>query len=347
MRRVLLLILTSVLVVTLSSCGVEGKRYSVARYVGEYNSGIYFLLSDKLDETKTHLYKFYEEEFIQVDTFEGFLFTMMSEGKLLGTYYDESTVLLMEYDIDTKILESYVVSNTPSFPRLMSYHDGVAMFYSSGVQAIGDESLILYSTTTKEVILEIDDPSIDMGFGVGDFDQDYVYLVQEQSPNNEIYKGVRIDRATNQIETFESIQQYISYGFDSNQIFYRSVISSNNSLLVSKNDLPTEFFTKYNDYRLRVYFDPASQTFIFSNNQAETIEILEGDTFVSYEVDFNDYSFGYINSEVYYTIDIKEYGSFYKRDVLKIEIKSIETNEVLYTSKNITIATQSVWNKLQ
>jgi len=347
MRRVLLLVLTGVLIVLLSSCGVEGKRYSVARYVGEYNSGIYFLLSDKLDETKTHLYKFYEEEFIQVDTFEGFLFTMMSEGKLLGTYYDESTVLLMEYDIDSKILESYVVSNTPNFPRLMSYHEGIAMFYSSGIQAKGDESVVLYSTITKETILIVDDPDIDMGFGVGDFDQDFIYLVQEYSSNNEAYEGVRIDRLTNQIETFESIQQYISYGIDSNQIFYQSVISRNNRLLISKNDVPTEFFTKYNDYMLRLHYDPFTETFAFSNIQSKTIEILENDTFVSYDVDFNEYSFGYINSEIYYSIDMKEYGSFYKRDILKIEIKSIETNEVLYSSKNITIATQSVWNKLQ
>ncbi len=78
--------------------------------------------------------------------------------------------------------------------------------------------------------------------------------------------------------------------------------------------------------------------------QDETIEILNGETFTTYDVEFNGYSFGFIDSATYYTFDIKTYGSIFKREVAVIEIRSIESNEVLYTSGTITIANQSKWD---
>jgi hypothetical protein len=339
--------MTFLVVILLSSCGVENRRYTYINYLGLYNAETYFVLSDQWEEGSKHLYRFEDDEFVFVKEFKDSFITYFADGIVFslswnGRYANPD---LIEYHIDTGETKEYTLPVYPEFGRIMGYHDGVLMFYSAGLQKSGDELLVLYSTITSEVTYEYDGLEIDLGYGVGDFDSEYIYLANERGNYSEAFEGVRINIETEEIETYQSPEMYVSYGYDDNQIFYTSQIADSNVAFINKDEVPTEFFTMYNDYKQRVYCDIESETFIFADNEEDTIDILKDGVFETYDVLFNDYSYGFINDTLYYTIDVKTYGSIYKREVAVIKIRAIVNNEVLYTSGNITISNQSKWEE--
>ena len=346
MRRFRSLILTLLIVFLLSSCGVEDRRYTYVRYFGLHNQDMYFVLSDKKDDYKSHIYRFEGEEFVHLKEFEEGFITLFSEGIFFAmTNNSDGTLTVVEYNVDSDVTKEYILSDFPPYLRMMNYHDNVLMFYTGGLQITGDESLVMYSTETNEIITSIQGSVIDLGYGVGDFDETYIYLARERSNSTELFRGIRINRETNAIELYQSSGLYISYGYESNQIFYRTHISTSNVYAMSKDDVPYKFFIKYNNYRLRLFYDLNSETFIFSNNEKGTIEILNNGTFDTYDVYYNEYSYGFINDSVYYTFAFETYGSFFKREIVNIEIRSIVSNEILYSSGNITIGNQIKWEE--
>ena len=121
----------------------------------------------------------------------------------------------------------------------MNYHEGVLLFYNAGLQVTGDESLVLYSTITDQVITEIEGSEVDLGYGVGDFDNEYIYISNERSNSTEEFKGIRINRETNEIEQYTSSGLYVSYGYDKNQLFYQTQIADANVICISRDDAPT------------------------------------------------------------------------------------------------------------
>lgn len=345
MRKILTLIVSVLLVITLTSCGVEEVRYSTVRYMGYYNDEIYFTLSDSKTDYVDHLYKFSNEKFEYVEEFEGIHFSLLEEGKLIGESYVYEDVELHVYDLSTGDLNTYTLDSDLIHGRIMGYHEGIVMLYTTGVQREGDEFLTLYSTITNEVIESYFDTSIGVGYGEGDFDVDYIYLSSEGGHDGS-HKNVRINRSTGEIVVTTWPYNYASYGYDSNLIYYSKRIGDNTAKLISKDDVPNSFFGKYYDISTELFYDDESSTYLFAYRQGGYIDILVDEDYVRYDVAFNEYySYGFINDSMYYIIDKKEYGSVFKRIVINIEIHDIKTNEVLYSSGNKTLSTQVKWDQ--
>ncbi len=344
MRKVVILILSFFLVISLSSCGVEDRRYTYANYMGMYEEELYFMLSDKTEKNLRHLYKFENEEFVLVETFNGVHFNIFEEGLLLGISYELEDVKIYEYDIETGEISSFSIAEEYSYGRIVSYHNDEIMFYSPGYPVEDDETVIIYSTVTSEVVTKIEDSRLDVGYGEGDFDENYIYLAEERGPGN-YAKSMRIDRTTGDIEILNSGINGIPF-LDDKLHFYSDVQMGKSHLQLIDSDIyPTELITMYGVYSNRLHYDEISDTFLYSDYGGSTVKVLQDNEFVSYDVDYNGYSFGFIDASTYYTLEIIEYGSIFKREVVNIQIKSITTNEVLYQSGNVTIANQIKWDE--
>lgn len=345
MRKVMMIVVVLISVFTLSSCGVEDVRGTDVRYLGTYNDELYFTLSDSKESYVTHLYKLTEEEFTHIDEFYKVHFSLLSEGTLVGKNYREEDVSLLKYNLDTNELTTIKLDEDYRYGRVLSYHKGYALFYAPGYQVDGDEEVILYDTIANEVSERYDNPNINVGYGKGDFTDEYIYLNRENTTEG-LHKSVRINRATNEIEIYEFTHNYSDYGYDSNLVYYMGCIGYYNGIMVSKDDVPNSFFGRYEDISTTLFYDEETETFLFSYPRNGYVDILRDGEFERYEVEVNEYfSYGFINDSSYYVIKKVTYGSVFKRIVMDIEIRSIETSEILYTAGARTISSQLRWDK--